>query len=131
MHILLVDDAKDTRDLYRLVFDLAGFCTSVAEDGTQAVQAVKEATKPFDVIVLDVEMPLMNGWQALSLIRQMPQGQQVPVVMWTAYGDSSGNADSELAIRAAQAGANRLIHKPMLPSKLVRVLREVVEHPHS
>lgn len=129
MHILLVDDTKDTRDLYRMIFDLAGFRTFEAADGAQAVQAVQavqHAIDPFDIIVLDVEMPLMNGWQALSSIRQMPSGQKLPIVMWTAYGEYGGNADPELAARAAQAGADRLLHKPMLPSKLVRILREVV-----
>ncbi len=120
VRILFADDTTETLDLFSLVFALEGFHTRTASNGVEALAAVIESAEPFDVIVLDIEMPHMDGWQALKAIRMLPQGKQVPIVMFTGYG-------GEMRARAIQEGANRLVHKPLLPQELVQVLREVQE----
>lgn len=66
MHILFVDDTKDTREMYAYFFALKGFQTETAENGLEAVAAVRCSEEPFDAVVLDIEMPIMNGGSTRS-----------------------------------------------------------------
>ena len=70
MRILFVDDAPDTRCLFDMAFKIEGHSTRLAADGAEAVQAVEEEL--FDAIVMDIEMPRMNGWVATDHIRHIP-----------------------------------------------------------
>ena len=121
MRILFVDDVRDNCELFSLVFRLEGFDTYTAANGLEALEAVQQAREPFDVVVLDIEMPLMDGWQALQAIRSLPQGQRLPVILFTGYNGSV------LSARAAAAGANHLLHKPILPTEMVKSVRHVVQ----
>jgi len=111
MKILFVDDAPDTRSLFSVAFKIEGHSTRLAADGIEAVEAVEE--EPFDAIIMDIEMPRMNGWDATSRIRQTPNGRDVPIVMFTGYNNDSDRH------RALEAGANDLLHKPLLPNVLL------------
>jgi two-component system response regulator MprA len=111
MRILFVDDMPDTRDVFRLAFGIQGHETQVAGNGFDAVDAVRSGT--FDVIIMDVEMPGMNGWETVRQIRALDNGQAVPILMFTAY---SGREDRD---RAKAAGANDVLQKPMLPQELI------------
>jgi len=121
MRILFVDDSQVTRDIFPLVFSRQGFDTFTAKNGVEAVSAVREASVPFDVVVLDLQMPVMNGWEALQAIRELPQGQRLPVIVFT------GDWDCEIQTRAAAAGADYLLHKPLLSDELVAIVSQVVE----
>lgn len=117
MHILFVDDLPDTCEVFKLAFRLDGHTTRVAHNGADAVTAVQE--EPFDAIIMDVEMPKLNGWDATGQIRQLPNGEQVPIIMFTAYGTQ---ADRN---RAEAAGANDLMQKPVLPNELLSRIKEL------
>ena len=112
MRILFVDDAIDSRELFGLFFEIQGHRAHLACNGREAVAAVHER-EVFDVIVMDVEMPQMDGWQAARAIRALERGQQVPLILFTAY---EAQEDYE---KAAQAGANILLRKPLLPDQLL------------
>lgn len=73
MRVLMVDDMRDARELFAFAFAQEGFYTCTASNGIEALDAVRESVEPFDAIVLDIEMPQMDGWQALKAIRQLPQ----------------------------------------------------------
>lgn len=111
MRILFVDDAPDTRSLFSLAFSLEGHSTRLATDGLEAVQAVQDEL--FDAIVMDVEMPRLNGWEATRRIRQTPHGRDVLIVMFTGYNHESDTS------QAIEAGANDLLRKPLLPQMLL------------
>jgi len=111
MRILFVDDAPDTGFLFAMAFKIEGHSTRLATNGTEAVQAVEQ--EMFDAIVMDIEMPGMNGWDATCQIRRLPNGLRVPIVMFTGY---TGGREHQ---RAIEAGANDLLHKPMLPDMLL------------
>lgn len=117
MHILFVDDMPDTRDIFRLAFGIQGHTTRVATNGLEAVEAVKEES--FDAIIMDVEMPEMNGWDAVRHIRHLSNGNQLPIIMFTAYG---GDEDYD---RAIAAGANCLMLKPILPQELLNQIEKL------
>jgi CheY-like chemotaxis protein len=86
MRILFVDDLPDTRDVFRLAFGIQGHTTRLASNGREAVEAVRE--EAFDAVIIDVEMPEMNGFDAVLHMRGLPNGNAVPIIMFTAYGDS-------------------------------------------
>lgn len=121
MRLLFADDNQETCNLFELVFGFENIDAYIAHNGAEAVEAVREEAKPFDVIVLDVEMPIMNGWSAFKAIRELPQGQDVPVVIFTGY------ASIESRVRAKQLGAADIFFKPMLPIDLLSRLRKIVE----
>lgn len=112
MRILFVDDLKDARDLFRIAFAMQGHSIQLAANGLEAIATVQNSD-PFDVIVMDVEMPEMNGWDAVRTIRSLPQGEEVPIVMFTAYGNG-------VTLKMAQdVGANGVLHKPLSPKELL------------
>jgi len=119
MKILFVDDVRDTRDLFRLAFGMQGHNTHLACTGLEAVAAVR--AEDFDALVIDVEMPDMNGWDAVREIRALPQGAQLPIVLFTAYS----GADSRQ--RAADAGADVLLCKPILPQDILTRIKQLIE----
>lgn len=109
--ILFVDDLEDTREIFRLVFSMQGHSMRLASDGIEAVEAVRE--ERFDAIIMDAEMPNLNGWDAVRLIRGMANGKTTPVIIFTAYG----NADAHQRVK--DVGANGLLHKPILPEEML------------
>jgi len=111
MRILFVDDVRDTRDLFHLAFGIQGHQTLLASNGVEAVEAVKK--EDFDAVVMDVEMPQMNGWEAAREIRSLDRGRDLPIILFTAY---SAHEDYH---RASQAGADTLLRKPMLPQEVL------------
>jgi len=115
MKILFVDDMPDTRMLFSIAFETQGHLTHVAADGLEAVEAVRN--EPFDAIVMDVEMPRMNGWDATRHIRQMPNGQNVPILIFTGYGEDQ--------CKALEVGANGLVQKPLVPQELLSHLTKL------
>ncbi|MDQ3812634.1 MAG: response regulator, partial [Armatimonadota bacterium] len=120
MYILFVDDLPDTGDVFRLAFGMHGHATRLATTGIEAVDAVRE--EHFDAIVMDIEMPQMNGWDAVRGIRKLPNGQDVPIIMFTAYG---GPHDRH---RALSVGADDLLQKPVLPQQLLaRIAQLIIE----
>lgn len=117
MRILFVDDLPDTRDVFRLAFGIQGHNTRLASNGREAVDAVRE--EAFDAVIIDVEMPEMNGFDAVKHIRQLDHGSKVPIIMFTAYGDN------EAQEKASEAGADLLLHKPILPQELLMRIEQL------
>lgn len=114
-HILIVDDDPFTCELLAKLFRVSGFTTRVVYNGRDAVQLVK-AGEP-DVVVLDVMMPEMDGWEALE---QMRMDSNVPILLLTAL--SSG----DYAARAFDLGANDYIRKPFHPAELLARLEYLI-----
>ena len=117
MRILFVDDLPDTRDVFRLAFGIQGHTTRLAANGREAIEAMKEET--FDAVIIDVEMPEMNGFDAVRHMRELGNGGNVPIIMFTAYGDNEAQDKAELA------GADLLLHKPILPQELLMRIHQL------
>jgi CheY-like chemotaxis protein len=118
MQILLVDDIEDTRDLYSKAFALMGHQAQTACSGWEALDIMSHSR--FDAVVMDVQMPGMSGWQVLEIMRQLPRGADVPVVMFTAHNSEIDN------IRAGNARAQALVRKPITPGALLDVIERVI-----
>lgn len=106
--VLVVDDDKNICELLKLYLQKEGFETFFAYDGSEAVTVAKE--KNPDIIILDVMMPVINGWEACKLIRQF---SDVPIVMLTAL-DTTENK-----VQGLNIGADDYIVKPFEPVEVI------------
>ena len=114
--ILVVDDEAIVRALTQRVLERQGFDVVLAKDGIEAVELFARHCDAIDAVVLDVEMPRMNGVAALAVMRIMRQ--EVPVIL------SSGLPPEDIRERLAGASATATLHKPYSPDDLVNALRE-------
>lgn len=101
---LLVDDSRVVRQIARKIMEELHFACSDAEDGVKAVEACQKVMP--DVILLDWNMPNMNGLEFLIALRKMPKGDQPKVLFCTT------EADLNHIKQALEAGANEYIMKP-------------------
>ena len=119
--VLIVDDSPDLRALLSLGLDLAGYRTTTAENGAAAVLLVQQ--EPFDLILLDLQMPVMDGLHFLKWLRGEARNP-VPVLVFTS-SDVDGDG-REIANQVREAGATDLLPKPAaLPVVLEKVSRLV------
>lgn len=93
--VLLVEDEEFYRKMYQLKFEKSGFVVGVAVNGDEGLKLAKEF-KP-DIILLDIVMPVMDGFEALAQIKSQEDLKSIPVVMMT---NLSSDADKEKAIKA-------------------------------
>ncbi|MGI9069229.1 MAG: response regulator [Pyrinomonadaceae bacterium] len=117
--ILIVDDFDDTRLLLRTWLQKKGYHVVEAENGKQAV-AMAESRQP-DLIIMDVEMPELDGLSATRQIRTLANSKEVPIVVVSAYGADLFRAD------ALAAGCNEYVSTPFEPDVLERVIRSLIK----
>lgn len=108
--ILLADDEKDIVEFLKYNLQHQGFDVIAAFDGMEAIKLLSE--KP-DLIILDIMMPQLNGYDVCSKIRSLPEFKNTPIIFLTA---KSSEVDE---IRGLELGANDYIQKPISPKKLV------------
>ena len=111
--VLVVDDAATVRLYHTSLLAEAGFHVEEAANGLEAVEAAMGAR--FDLFVVDVNMPKMNGYACVETLRSETVGSAAPVLMISTE-DRPGDAD-----RAYRAGANLYLVKPVSAERLVRV----------
>ena len=116
-HCLVVDDSAVIRKVARRILEGLSFRVSEAEDGRQAMLAC-EAEMP-DAVLLDWNMPVMDGYQFLQALRKMPRGDAPKVVFCTTENDVGHIA------RAIHAGADEYIMKPFDKDIMTAKLQEV------
>ncbi|MPM31490.1 Sensor histidine kinase RcsC [bioreactor metagenome] len=109
-HLLLVEDNEINQTVTVELLNAVGFQTSIAQNGKEAVQMVRET--PFDLILMDVQMPVMDGLQATRAIREIPGMEAVPIIGVTA------NAFEEDRRKCIAAGMNDHLAKPVKPEIL-------------
>lgn len=116
VHILLVDDCADNRRLYAMQLRRAGAVVVMCENGQQAVEQCSAAAcseRPFHMVLMDVQMPVLNGLQATRFMRAM--GMNIPIVALTA------NAMREDELRCIEAGYNAFVTKPIRREQLIQL----------
>jgi CheY-like chemotaxis protein len=122
--LLLVEDNEINRDIATLILEDAGFSLETAENGKVAVEKVR-ASRPgyYDAILMDVQMPVMNGYEATRAIRALddPGLSRIPIVAVTA------NAFTEDVQNAREAGMDGHLSKPLDVPKVLQTLGELFD----
>ena len=116
--VLVVDDTEDTRDLYVEYLTDQGYTVLHAENGKAGLE-LAAARKP-DVVVMDLSMPVMDGWEATKRIKADPALGHVLVIA------VSGHATDDGTRRAREAGADAICPKPCLPGEVLKMIRELL-----
>ena len=116
--VLIAEDNVDQQDLYATYFLWRGFRVQVVQDGEMAVQCA--ITAPPDVIVMDLSMPILDGWNATHKLKAHPRTAHVPIVACTAH------AFGPSVERALIAGCDAYVVKPCLPQDLFREISAVL-----
>ena len=116
MTLLIVDDEARIRDLIRKYAAFEGYNVEEASNGMAAIEKCRQ--KNYDLIIMDVMMPVMDGYQATRAIRQLdrPDAGSIPILAMTA------NAFVEDRRRAYEAGMNEHLTKPLEPEVVLRTL---------
>jgi two-component system cell cycle response regulator DivK len=114
--ILVVEDQEDNRQILRDLLSNVGYEMIEAEDG---VQAIEQATKHRpDLILMDIQLPLMDGYEATRRIKANPDLKSIPIIVVTSYALSG---DEE---KAREAGCDAYVAKPYSPRALLAKIRE-------
>jgi CheY-like chemotaxis protein len=112
--ILVVDDNRDAAESLALLLRLTGHAIEMAHDGLEAVQAAA-AFRP-DVVLLDIGLPKMNGYEAARHIREQPWGKSMALIALTGWGQEEDKR------RAFEAGFDHHLTKPMEAATLEKLL---------
>lgn len=109
--ILIIDDDTGFRDLLRIHLSAAGYQVQVAEDGVTGGRSLLE--HPPDLIISDVNMPFLDGFELLSLMRSDASTASIPVILL------SGRSDGDTMAKAVELGAADFLTKPVTRDQLL------------
>lgn len=126
--ILLVEDNPDNRTIYGTILRHVGYTVAEAESGEQGLQLARELMP--QLVLMDVAMPGIDGWEATRILKADPATAAIPVVALTAH------AMSEDRRRAEEVGCDGYLSKPIEPRRVVDEVRRLVgppaaEEPHA
>jgi two-component system, cell cycle response regulator DivK len=119
--VLLVDDYPDAREMYMEYLQFAGFDVVEAGNGMEALQRAVEAAP--DIILMDLSLPVMDGWEATRRLKADKRTASIPVVALT------GHALAGISEGAKRAGCDAFVTKPCLPEDLVKEIRKILDSP--
>ena len=125
LHVLLAEDNELNMEIAEFVLQNEGTVVTKAWNGQEAVEIFRKSRPgEFDVILMDIMMPVMNGYEAAKMIRSLDRedAKVIPIIAMTA------NAFTEDKMRAKEAGMDEHIAKPVDGKLLVKVINELVKH---
>jgi two-component system cell cycle response regulator DivK len=117
--VLLVDDYPDAREMYSEYLAYSGFEVIEAANGMEALQRAVD-TAP-DIILMDLSLPIMDGWEATRRLKADQRTAGIPVVALT------GHALAGISEGAKKAGCDSFVTKPCLPEDLVKEIRRILD----
>jgi two-component system, chemotaxis family, chemotaxis protein CheY len=120
MRLLIVEDSALVRRMYGLVFSRREHVMVEADDGRMALAALASSPQPFDIILLDLRMPGMDGVEFIRTVRWDPKHRAIPIIVTTSESESS-----ELLQQARALGVAGVIKKPWKPQELLELVLSV------
>lgn len=118
-HLLIADDDAGNRSILGRLLEPHGFSLAYAENGVEVIQQM--ATQDFDAVLLDIEMPEMDGFEVLSRLRESGQLRNTPVIVVT------GLQEEQDAVRCIENGAEDFLSRPIRPALLMARLSASLE----
>jgi len=119
VRVLIIEDSSDTLNMLQVVFEMSGYEATLCQTPTEALRVA--ASMWFDIIISDIGMPEIDGYELLARLRQIPRLRDVPAVALTGY---ASHADAE---RARAAGFDAHIAKPVDPTELATRIEELLQ----
>ena len=116
--ILLVQNGEPSQQGHRVNLELEGYEVTEAADGEQALKAARD--QPFDLIVLDLDLPVIDGWMVLGEVKTDENLRSIPVVTLTASAEESNE------LQARERGAIAFLAKPIGVDDLTRAVRRTL-----
>ncbi|MEP6619993.1 MAG: ATP-binding protein [bacterium] len=120
IRVLVVDDSEVNCEVAQRILELEGVVVTIRHDGRQAIDLLRATPDAFDVVLMDVQMPVLDGNEAARLIRSELRIVGLPIIALTAGALLSQRVES------AMAGMNAFVTKPFEPQALVRTIRQQV-----
>lgn len=124
MKVLIVEDSPLVRKMYGLALSPREHELTTAEDGRQALEILADRAQRFDLILLDLRMPDMDGVAFLRELRRDSRLRKLPVVLTTVEPDGS-----DLLLEATSLGITAVVKKPWKPQHLRRVVETALSEP--
>ena len=119
-HVLIVDDNEDIRNLIQATLGKAMYDFGIAEHGQEALEYLEQYGLP-DLMILDMAMPIMDGFQVLEIIKNDPYTEGIDVIILSAQ------TNAQIAAEAIDMGARAVIAKPFGPLDLLRTIDEIFD----
>ncbi len=124
MRILIVEDSPLVRKMYGLVFSPREHELTTAEDGRKGLEALTASSQRYDLILLDLRMPDMDGVEFIRAVKRTSLFASIPIVLTTVETDTS-----DLLLQAKAAGVAAVVKKPWKPRQLRKVVQSVLHGP--
>lgn len=117
--ILIVEDTEDNRRIIRIALTSAGYEVLEAEDGVKGIETAIEHVP--DLILMDIQLPVLDGYQATRLIKAHPRINAIPIIAVTSYALSGDEA------KARNAGCDGYLAKPFSPRQLIAQVNSLLK----
>jgi len=121
--VLIVEDYEDAREMYAEYLKYSGFRVAEARNGLEALEIAQKLLP--DVILMDLALPGMDGWEATRKLKSDDRTRRIPVIAVTGHA-LSGHSDT-----ARRAGCDAFVSKPCLPDALVAEVRKMLDSTRS
>ena len=116
--VLVVEDYQDAREMYAAYLQFSGFDVAEAGNGIEAIEKTQELLP--DIILMDLALPKMDGWEATRRLKSDERTKHIPIVALTGHA-LAGHAEG-----ARQAGCDSFVTKPCLPDALVAEIQRML-----
>src|SRR5687767_14223146 len=116
--VLVVEDYQDAREMYAACLQFSGYRVAEATNGVEAIKKTLELLP--DIILMDLALPKMDGWEATKRLKSDDRTKHIPIVALTGHA-LAGHAEG-----ARQAGCDSFVTKPCLPDALVAEIRRML-----
>ncbi len=116
--VLVVEDYQDAREMYAAYLQFSGYRVAEASNGLEALEKTRELMP--DIILMDLALPKMDGWEATRRLKADDQTKHIPIVALTGHA-LAGHAEG-----ARQAGCDSFVTKPCLPDALVTEIQRML-----
>ena len=117
--VLVVEDYQDAREMYAAYLQFSGFDVAEAGNGVEAIEKTQELLP--DIVLMDLALPRMDGWEATRRLKNDPRTKHIPIVALTGHA-LAGHAEG-----ARAAGCDAFVTKPCLPDALVAEIKRLLD----
>ena len=117
--VLVVEDYQDAREMYAAYLQFSGFEVAEAGNGVEAIEKTQELLP--DIVLMDLALPRMDGWEATRRLKNDPLTKHIPIVALTGHA-LAGHAEG-----ARAAGCDAFVTKPCLPDALVAEIKRLLD----